>query len=237
MAGDNQDGQQDEAAVAPDIEARIAEATKGLKANRDQALREAKQARERLAAFEGVDPEEFKTLKTAAQEAERKRLASEGDFKSLEKQLVEKYERELENERGTGKKYLTAMERYMIDAAAVSELAKHSDSPKLLLPHVKSRMKVVEQDGEFHARIVDENGNVRIGNGQGSSPMTLSELIEEMRQDKEFALAFRGSGSSGGGASKSSGGAGGAKVISKEDLYKGDNLARFARGELKLADA
>ncbi len=184
---------------------------------------------------EGVDPKKYQELTQAAEEAERKRLASEGDFKSLEKQLVEKYEGEIGKEREVGKKYLTAMERYMIDAAAATELAKHSDSPKLLLPHIKSRMKVIEQDGEFHARIVDDSGNVRIGKGQGSAPMTLSELVEEMKQDKEFAPAFRGTGSSGGGASRSSGSAGGSKVVPAGDNAAFiANLAEIATGKVAV---
>ena len=60
--------------------------------------------------------------------------------------------------------------------------------------------------------IVDQDGNVRIGKGQGSAPMTLTELMDEMKQDKQFALAFKGTGSSGGGAAKSSGGTAGGNV-------------------------
>ncbi len=217
------------------LDAAIAEATAGLKANQAELLKEAKAAKAALKNYEGVDPKKYQELTQAAEEAERKRLASEGDFKSLEKQLVEKYEGEIGKEREVGKKYLTAMERYMIDAAAATELAKHSDSPKLLLPHIKSRMKVIEQDGEFHARIVDDSGNVRIGKGQGSAPMTLSELVEEMKQDKEFAPAFRGTGSSGGGASRSSGSAGGSKVVPAGDNAAFiANLAEIATGKVAV---
>src|SRR5262249_7514129 len=92
---------------------------------------------------------------------------------------------------------------------AIAELAKHSDTPELLLPHIKTQMKVFEQDGEFVARVVDPTGNVRIGKGAGAEPMTLGELIDEMKQHKSYAVAFRGSGSSGGGAGKSSGGGAG----------------------------
>jgi hypothetical protein len=127
------------------------------------------------------------------------------------------------------------MEKHLIDSAALSELAKVSDSPKLLLPHIRGRMKVVEHDGEFHARIVDDSGNIRVGKGQGSSPMTLSELIEEMKSDKEFAPAFRGTGSSGGGATKSTGGAGGSRTIAAHDNAGFlANLESIAKGEVTV---
>lgn len=214
---------------------KVTEATAGLKANRDELAKEAKQAKARLANYDGVDPEKYKQLLAASEDAERKRLQGEGDFKQLEAQLVRKYEGMLETEKGVSTRYRMAVERHLIDSAAVSELAKHSDSPRLLLPHVRSRMKVVEQDDEFHARIVDEHGNIRVGKGQGSTPMTLAELVEEMKSDREFSLAFRGSGSSGGGASKSTGGAGGKRTIAATDDAAFIKYAKeIASGEVEV---
>jgi hypothetical protein len=86
-----------------DVDALIAEQTEGLRKNRDEALKEVKAARQRLANYEGVDPDEFKKLKAEKEDAEKKKLAAEGDFKSLETQLVKKYEGELEVERGNSK--------------------------------------------------------------------------------------------------------------------------------------
>jgi len=48
--------------------------------------------------------------------------------------------------------------------------------------------------------------------------MSIAQLVDEMRQDPEFAPVFPGTGSSGGGATKSSGGAtGGSRVIAAND--------------------
>jgi len=209
------------------VDALIEEKIAGLKANRDDVLREAKAAKERLRALEGVDPEEHKRLKAAAEEAEKKKLAAEGDWKAMEKQLVDKYEAQLVAERTEKSGILSSMEQYLIDSAAVAELARHSDSPRLLLPHVKSVMKVVREDGQYSARVIDPvTGMVRIGKGAGSTPMTLGELIEEMKGNAEYAPAFRGTGSSGSGAAKSNAGGGGAKVIAA-----GDNNAFLANLE------
>lgn len=211
---------------------RIAAETAGLKQNRDELLKESKSAAAKLKAYDGVDPEEYKKLKEAAQEAERKRLQGEGDFKALEAQLIKKYDGELEKERGNTTKYRTALEQSLIDRDAIAELAKHSDAPMLLLPHVKGQMKVMEHDGQLVARIVDSQGNVRIGKGQGSAPMTLPELMDEMKQDKQFAVAFRGSGSSGGGAPKSGASGGGSRHIESTntpDFLR--NLDSIAKGE------
>jgi hypothetical protein len=214
---------------------RLAAETDGLKKNQAELRRETAAAKAKLAAYEGIDPEEHKKLKSAAEDAERKRLQGEGDFKQLETQLVTKYEGALEKERTVSRGYRAAVEKNLIDAAVATELSKHSDNTRILMPHVRSRMKVVEQDGEFFARVVDEAGNVRIGKGQGSSPMTLSEFVDEMKLDKDFAVAFRGSGSSGGGAVKPSGWAGGVRTIAADDNKAFlDNLADIAAGKVEV---
>lgn len=202
-----------------EVEKLLEERTAGLKANRDELAKEAKTAKAKLAAYDGLDPEEHKRLKAAAEEAERKKAEAQGDYKALEKQLTEKYEGLLAAVRTEKAEILSAMESHLIDAAAVAELAKHTNSPRLLLPHVKGVMKVVKEDGQYQARIIDPlTGAVRIGGGQGASPMTLPELIESMKRDNDFADAFKGTGSSGGGAAKSSaGGGGGAQVIAAGD--------------------
>ena len=132
-----------------------------------------------------------------------------------------------------------AMESHLIDAAAANELARHSDTPRLLMPHVRAMMKVVKEEGQFVSRIVDPaTGTVRIGKGQGTTPMTLSELIDEMRSNPEYAPAFRGTGSSGGGASKSvaSGGGGGSKTIAAGDQQAFmANLADIASGKITVS--
>lgn len=188
-----------------------------LKANRDQILTEAKQAKARLANYDGVDPEEFKRLKDAAAEAERKKAESEGDFKSLEKQLIEKHTVELGARDKRISALQAALEQRLVDAEATRELAEAKGSARVLLPHVKSQVKVVESDdGEFSVQVVDARGNPRIADGKGT-PMTLKDLVGEMRNDPEFARAFDGTGSSGGGASKSNAGGGGARVVARDD--------------------
>jgi hypothetical protein len=149
---------------------------------------------------------------------------------------VKKYEGEKEVLASEVKRHRTALEKHLLDAAATSELAKHSDTPDLLLPHVLKHMRVMEHDGQFVARIVDEAGNVRIGKGQGSAPMTLDELMGEMKGNKTFAPAFRGTGASGGGASasqQSSGGAAGT-INRGDDKAFLSNLEAVAKGKVTV---
>jgi hypothetical protein len=228
-------GEEGKTYTQAEVDALIAEQTAGLKANRDELLKESKKAREALKNYEGVDPEEHRRLKDAAAEAERKKAAAEGDFKSLEAQLVKKMADAEAKFAAEQTRLRGSLDKYLIDAEAVRELAAHSDSPALLLPHIRGQMRVIEQDGAFVARIVDAAGNVRIGKGQGSAPMTLGELIEDMKQDRTYAPAFRGTGSSGGGASKTTAGGGLASVVAAgDDRAFLANLDGIAKGTVEV---
>lgn len=217
-----------------EVDALIAQNESGLKANRDEAVKEAKRAKDALKAYDGVDPEEFKRLKSAAEEAERKKLTEQGNFDALKKQLVDQHAKELEGRDGRIGSLTKSLERHLIDAEASRVIAELKGSVKGLLPHVKPHIRVVEVDGEFVAQVVDSKGNPRIGDAKGG-PMTISQLVEEMKSDGELSRLFEGSGSSGGGASKSGAGGGGSKVVAAGDAVAfGQNLEGIAKGTVDV---
>jgi len=225
LGGNGGGGGEPKTYTQEEVDAMVAARNAALERKANELLGEAKKAKDLLKNYEGFDPAEFKRLQDAAQEAERARATAAGDFKALEQQLVTKYETSLKSVEQEKSEMQRAMEAHLIDAAAANELARHSDTPRLLMPHVRAMMKVVKEDGQFAARIVDQNGNVRIGKGAGTTPMTLSELVDEMRSNPEFAPAFRGTGSSGGGAPSRSTASGGSGV---KHIPAGDNAAFLA---------
>jgi hypothetical protein len=208
-----------------------------LKANRDEILRESKKAKDALKNYDGVDPAEFKTLKEAAAEAERKKAASEGDFKALEKQLIDRHTAELGVKDAKIGKLNKALEKRLIDAKLAESLAKHEAEPtmlKLLQLEGRQYVRVRETDDDYEEYVVDAKGNPLIADGKGTA-MTVDDLVVQ-RLKTDYPAAFKGSGSSGGGASKSTpGGSGGVKVIAAGDK-KGfiDNLADIASGKAQV---
>lgn len=217
------------------VEQRLADERDAILRNRDTALAEAKRAKAALSKFEGIDPDEYRELKAAAEKAEQDRLAAEGDFKSLEKQLIDRHNTELEAKEQRIATVMSALEKRLIDADAAQAIAAEKGSVRGLLPHVRPHIRVVEQEGEFVARVVDSNGNPRIEDGNGT-PMSIAALVQELKQDQDLARLFDGTGSSGGGASKSAAGGGGAK----QTIAAGDsgaflaNLEKIARGEAEV---
>lgn len=117
-----------------------------------------------------------------------------------------------------------ALRKNMVEREAVAALAKHKGSEDLLLPHVASRLKLIEEDGEFVVRVVDRDGDVE-SDGRGE-PKTVDALVAEMRADAKFSRAFEGSGKGGGGAQgvrqvRREGGDGGAQMSSQDKISQG----------------
>lgn len=204
-----------------------------LKQNRDEALTEAKKAKTALKNYDGVDPDEFKRLKTAAEEAETKRAAAAGDFETLKKQLVDNHARELGARDGKIGKLTKALERRLIQAELTKAIAAKKGDPDLLLPYAERFARTKETDDDFEAFLVDAAGNQRFSDGQ-ATPMTFDAFVEQDLMQK-FPRAFDGTGSSGGGASKSNAGGGGVKRIASGDNAAFlANLDAIAKGEVEV---
>jgi 2-oxoglutarate dehydrogenase complex dehydrogenase (E1) component-like enzyme len=138
-----------------ELDAKIAEANAALEANRNALLAEKKQTEKQLAKYKDIDPDKYAALSAAAAEAERKAAEASGDWKAREAQILDRHAKELETLGGRNKTLSAALERRLIDAEATSAIAAAKGSPKVLLPHIKSHVKVVEEDGEFVVHVVD----------------------------------------------------------------------------------
>jgi hypothetical protein len=220
-----------------EVDAMLAEQVGGLKANRDEALKELKSARAALKNYEGVDPTEFKALKEAAAEAERKKAAAEGDFKSLEKQLIDRHTQELSAKDKRAAKLQSALEKRLVDAKLATALAKADADPAMLeLLQLAGRraIRVRETEDDFEEYVADAQGNPLIADGKGT-PMDVDTYVQQTLK-AQYPGAFKGTGSSGGGATRSAGGASGAvrSIASTNSPDFLSNLADIASGKTKV---
>lgn len=180
-----------------------------------QREREAKAALEKtLKGYEGIDPEKARKLAEQAEHAERETLKLKGDWDTRERQLQERlaadlqkrethFQTELDGARTRADRLQKSLEQHLIRAEATAAIAALGGSPELLLPHVMSQVKVLEDGEQFVARVLDEQGNLRIGDMKGT-PLTIAQLIEEMREKPVFGRAFEASKVGGSGAPGSS---------------------------------
>lgn len=103
---------------------------------------------------------------------------------------------------------------------------------KLLLPAIVGKVRMVEENGRFVTRVVDDNGDPRTSLRDGT-PLTIQQLVDELKGDEDFAHAFegteaRGSGASGGGGG---GGGGGKNHVLTADQARDPAAYRQAKAE------
>lgn len=97
-----------------------------------------------------------------------------------------------------------ALEAHLVDAEATKEISDAKGASALLLPHVRSQVKVIEENGKYVVRIVDGDGDPR-GDGKGGF-MTIKDLVAEMKTSEQFGRAFDATGAAGSGKRPGSGG-------------------------------
>ena len=183
-----------------------------LKRSLEHAKHERSEAKKLADKFKGIDLEEVARLRTEAEEREHEKNEKKGEWDKLKEQLVTKhksditeYENRLKAEvtvRDEKNKLLrTALETALIDAESARVLATPGTkgSVRLLQPHIRSQVKVIEEGNNYVARVVNDKGEIRIGDAEGK-PMTIAGLVLEMHGMPEYAGAFDGSGASGSGA-------------------------------------
>lgn len=100
--------------------------------------------------------------------------------------------------------YRNQLYTLLVDNQATSAIAELKGVPKLLLPFVKQNVKVVEENGEFNVCVVDVQGERRYS-GVNGSPMTIKDLVAEMKTQTEFARLFDSEAPQGGGKVPGSG--------------------------------
>jgi hypothetical protein len=196
----------------------------------------------KVASFGDIDPdkaktalkklEELGTLDPAELAKERIKVAIQQQQEQFNTQLSAK-----DQELNTLTQHLTTV---MVDQAATAALAAKGGNVRLLLPHVKSMARVVKgDDGKFGVQVVDGAGHPRIvASKNGTTNMTLEELVAEMSASQDFAAAFTSQSRSGGGSNPTlnGGGNGRLKTIDANDQNAiNGSIEDIAAGKTELA--
>jgi len=167
-----------------------------LQKERDAARAANKQASAWAAL--GKTPEEIQALVDAQRKADEDKLKGAGEFDKLRTQMADQHKTELSKKDEVVGKMRANLERYLVDAQATAAIAELKGSARLLMPHVKAQVKVIEEGEGFVIRVVDDNGTPRVnGNGQF---LSIKDLVSEMRSGDEFSRAFEPTGTTGSGA-------------------------------------
>lgn len=211
------------------------EDTSGLKS----ALKKEREARAEYEKYAknfqtlGKSPEEISELLRSQEEAEKSRLEQKGEWDKLKAQLLESHSKEMKAQQEAVNKMKQTLESYLVDANATEAIASAKGIPQLLLPHVKSAVRVVEEDGKYQVRVLGKDGTPRM-NSKGEF-LGIRDLVGEMRDSEVFSRAFEGSGTTGSGSpSARTSSTSKPFVISREDA-KDARKYRMAKESAKKA--
>lgn len=204
------------------------EDTSGLKSalakERSEREKYAKQAK----AWEtlGKTPEEIQELVAQQAEAEKKRLEKAGEFDKLKQQLIEQHstalaakDKELVNMKGS-------LESYLIDANAIAAITKNEGNTTLLLPHVKSRVRVINEDNKYKVQVVLQDGQTPMLNDK-AEPISIEDFVKSMRNDETFQVAFKPTGTTGSGSEGSKGGQAGSSQFKITRAEMSANVRKY----------
>lgn len=88
----------------------------------------------------------------------------------------------------------------LVTSDAMSALAEAGAvDPDLVMPFIHSQVKVSEADGKFEVVVLQKNGDPRYS-GATAKPMTIKELVLEMKADERYGQLFKSDAPRGGGA-------------------------------------
>ena len=200
---------------------------KTVKGALSKANKESEATRRQVKAWEalGKTAEEIQALLDAQATEEQKKAEKAGEWDKLKGQMNEKHQTELKSKDEQIGKLRSTLEKHMIDSVATAEIAAAKGVPTLLLPHVQRMTKVVEDEaGNYTVQVVNAKGEPRV-DAKGE-PLTIKDLVEEMKQAEDFGRAFEGSGTKGSGMQPGNDRARGSKLSSTDKMDPIERLKR-----------
>jgi len=217
--------------AAKNFDAKLAEETEGLKSKNSQLLGEVKKFKQKASSVpDDFDPNEWEAAREEARKAREAAAKAEGKWDEYKAELVETHQKELTGVAGERDALRTQLEDVLVNNAIMAAINHAKGNSDLLMPHVKTRVKLFDDDGKQVARVIDKDGNPRIAGAKGDY-MTIEALLDEFKESDTFAPCFEGSRATGSGAG---GGSGGGAV--KNNPFARETLNLTEQARLKRED-
>jgi hypothetical protein len=123
------------------------------------------------------------------------------DAEKLETSYKDKLQKQKDLLEGQINAAHTALQKHLVDNVAIQMAAELTESPAVILPHLKGRLKAEKNEaGEFVTKVLDKDGK--------PSALTIEELKEEFIVHPDFKSIITATKASGGGAGGGKGGGG-----------------------------
>lgn len=172
----------------------------GLKAKRDELLKELTDAKRQMKAFDGLDAEAARKALETAMAAEDEKLKAAGEFERLQALKDERHKADLEKATTETQKILANLKREKL-ANALTEKGVLPDRVKYLIGELDGQLELASTDNGFSLKKIGGIGDAAEFDG----------IIESVKTNSPFF--FAADGASGSGASGSDGKGSGGKTM------------------------
>ncbi len=116
----------------------------------------------------------------------------------IKKDLAEGHSKELSKTNERAEALKNQLYTMLVQNEATTAITEAKGVTELLLPYVKQQVQVKEEGGKFEAFVVDAQGDVRYS-GVTGQPMTIRELVAELKATEKLGRAFESDAPNGGG--------------------------------------
>lgn len=126
------------------------------------------------------------------------------NIEKIKQDLAKGYAQESEKTKTRAEALQNQLYEMLVKNEAVTAIAEAKGVPELLMPFISGQVKVTEEDGKFQACVVDSAGDIRYS-GVTGQPMSIRELVAELKSNEKFGRAFESEAPKGGGMNPTSG--------------------------------
>lgn len=177
----------------------------------------------------GATPDEILTNVNARIEEARKTskngLDLQGKIDKMREGLLTEHQVKLDALQGVNTSLVGQIHGLLVDGEAKTSLAQAGAiDAELAAPHITKQVKVLDEGSGLKVQVIDlKTGDQRYSNSTGE-PMTIPELVAEMKSHERFKQLFKSEVKSGGGTEKTRHTLGGVRV-KESDMSPAQKIA------------
>jgi hypothetical protein len=164
-----------------------------LRSTLERQKAELAESRRRLAELGDVDAAEYQRLKEAEAKATRERDVEKGNYEKIRIEDEKAHATALKKAADREALIRGQLEESLVDGELTRAIAAYPGAKVTpLLLGAKRSVKLTDVNGRYRAVVLDEKGEARLKPGAKTTDdyMAPSDLIAEMRNDKEWAGNF-----------------------------------------------
>lgn len=189
----------------------IAGAVLGLNTALKKARADAKAGKVDLSALAefGTTPEEISAgISNRVKSLEEQIAAKGGDVKAqtdkVRQEMGQAHAVEIEKLNAKATAMQTQLYTHLVENAATQAIVEAQGVPELLMPFIKTQVRVSEENNKFVVSVIDAAGEPRYSTVTGL-PMSVKDLIAEMKSQEKYGRLFNSEAKPGGGGQPGSG--------------------------------